>query len=119
MRRIQRFDLKRKRLAVITLCAVYMAMPVVADVFPEGMAAVLSAEPVAWAAVPTSIGALDSGAQLNQARDYMERQRVAHLHQNLFYLNNFSLLFLFYQNFLFFVNYLNHNNLSKYYLKKT
>lgn len=77
MRRIQRFDLKRKRLAVITLCAVYMAMPVVADVFPEGMAAVLSAEPVAWAAVPTSIGALDSGAQLNQARDYMERQRVA------------------------------------------
>ena len=32
----------------------------------------------AWAAPATpSIGAVDAGAQLNQARDYMERQRVA------------------------------------------
>ena len=72
MRRIRRSDFAKKRFMVITLCASYMAMPVAVDVLPDTAAAFLPRPSVAWAAI--SVLGPDAGTQLNQAREYMERQ---------------------------------------------
>ena len=80
-----------KRYFIISLSAAYMALPVMADVLPGDATAVLPEISVACAApsssaTPPSITPTpeqeaivqrnDPGAQLNQAREYMERQRV-------------------------------------------
>ena len=64
-----------RRWLVSSVLAAAVLTPAVPAVLPEGLAAFLPFEPVAWAA---SMGAIDPGAQLSQAREYMEQQRVAH-----------------------------------------
>lgn len=67
-----------RRWIVSSVFAAAVLAPAVPAVLPEGAAVLLPAVPVAWAAPATpSLGALDSGAQLNRAREYMEQQRVA------------------------------------------
>ena len=74
-----------KRYFIMSLCTVYMALPVVADLQTEGVATILPAVSMVWAAPPPSItpeqDAIvqrnDSGAQLSQARKYMERELIA------------------------------------------
>lgn len=78
-----------KRYFIISLSAAYMALPVMADVLPGDATAVLPEISVACAAPSSSatppsitpeqeaiVQRNDPGAQLNQAREYMERQRV-------------------------------------------
>ena len=89
MRKVRLSNLVSKRYFVISLCAVYMALPVMADMLSGGVAEFWPGSSVAWAA-PDPGDALqdfqrnifndprnDPGMQLNQAREYMERQRVA------------------------------------------
>lgn len=78
-----------KRYFIISLSAAYIALPVMADVLPGDVTAVLPEISVACAAPSSSatqpsitpeqeaiVQRNDPGAQLNQAREYMERQRV-------------------------------------------
>ena len=89
MRKIRLSNLVIKRYFVISLCAAYVALPVMSDMLSGGAAEFLPGTSVAWAA-PDPGDALqgfqrnifndprnDPGMQLNQAREYMERQRVA------------------------------------------
>ena len=62
------------RWLVSSVFAAAVLAPIVPVALPEGVAALLPAEPAAWAA---SMGTVDPGAQLSQAREYMERQRIA------------------------------------------
>lgn len=64
-----------RRWFVSSVFAAVVLFPGAPVVLPEVATTVLPAEPVAWAAPPPVAG--DPGAQLNQARDYMERQRIA------------------------------------------
>lgn len=75
MRMIRLSNLAGKRYFILSLCAVYMALPVAADVQFDGAATFLPAVSKAWAALES--GPIDAGTQLNQAREYMERQRIA------------------------------------------
>ena len=92
MRKSQWTKLAEKRCFMISLCAVYLAAPVVADALPGDAAGFLSGAPVALAAPPAppaptpipitpeqeiAVQRNDAGAQLNQAREYLERQLVA------------------------------------------
>ena len=61
-------------LLAVSVCASYLAFPVAADVLP-GNAGFLPVVSVAWAA-PSPGVSMDAGAQLNQAREYLERQMV-------------------------------------------
>ena len=64
-----------RRWFVSSVFAAVVLFPEAPVVLPEVATAVLPAVSVVWAAPPPVAG--DPGAQLNQARDYMERQRVA------------------------------------------
>jgi hemolysin activation/secretion protein len=89
MRKIRLSNLVSKPYFFISLCAAYMALPVMADMLSGGAAEFLPGTTVAWAA-PDPGDSLrdfqrnifddprnDPGVQLNRAREYMERQRIA------------------------------------------
>ena len=98
MRKFRWTNLAKKRCFIISLCAAYTVLPVMAEVLPGDAAASLPQTSVAWAAPQASsaqpaqpptplpitpeqeraVQQNDSGAQLNQAREYMERQLTAH-----------------------------------------
>ena len=82
MRKIRWSNLANKRYFIMSLCTVYIALPVVADVLSVGAAEFLPGTSVAWAApdpgeIIRELQLNDPGMQLNQAREYMERQRIA------------------------------------------
>ena len=61
---------------VASVCAAYMALPVMGGVLPGGVSALLPQPAVALAAPLPVPGRNDPGVQLNQAREYLERQMV-------------------------------------------
>ena len=63
-----------RRWVVLSVLTFSVCAPAVPDILPDSVVVLLSRESVAWAA---STADFDSGAQLSQAREYMERQRVA------------------------------------------
>ena len=82
MRKIRWSNLANKRYFIMSLCTVYIALPVVADVLSVCAAEFLPGTSVAWAApdpgeIIRELQLNDPGMQLNQAREYMERQRIA------------------------------------------
>ena len=71
-----------KRYFIMSLCTVYIALPVMADMLSGGAAEFLPGTSVAWAApdpgeIIRELQQNDPSMQLNQAREYMERQRIA------------------------------------------
>lgn len=68
-----------RRWVVLSVLTFSVCAPAVPGMLPDSVAVLLPRESVARAesAIPPVPVAGDSGAQLNQARDYMERQRVA------------------------------------------
>ena len=74
MRKIRWSNLANKRYFIMSLCTVYIALPVVADVLSVGAAEFLPGTSVAWAApdpgeIIRELQLNDPGMQLNQARE--------------------------------------------------
>ena len=68
----------KKRILVSATLTLLVVFPVELAGFPAQVSVLVPAASVAWAApVPGALGNIDSGAQLEQAREYMERQVAA------------------------------------------